>query len=120
MTKRVARRGTRLARPPYACDLAGGVTNLKGAEEHEEGGVDEFVVQDLVGSASPASESESVDADCDETEVAEGGEGEESPVVALNECETCAVEDSNDAQRDEKRRDGAGLDGEEADVEAEH
>ena len=52
--------------------------------------------------------------------MAEGGEGEEAPVIALHESEAGAVEDADDAEGDEKRCDVVGLDREEADVEAEH
>ena len=52
--------------------------------------------------------------------MAEGGEGEEPPEVALDEGEAGAVEDADDGESDEQRRDGAGLRREEADVEAQH
>ena len=48
------------------------------------------------------------------------GEGDQPPEIALDEGEACAVENADDGERDEQRRDGAGLDGEEADVEAQH
>ena len=51
MTKRVARRGTLAGEAAVCGDLAGGVADFESAEENEEGGVDEFVVEDLVGSA---------------------------------------------------------------------
>ena len=52
--------------------------------------------------------------------VAERGEGHQPPEIALDEGETGAVENSDDGERDEQRRDGAGLRGEESDVEAKH
>ena len=52
--------------------------------------------------------------------VAERGEGEQTPEVALDEREARTVEDADDGERDEQRRDGAGLSREEADVEAKH
>ncbi len=53
-------------------------------------------------------------------EVAERGEGHQTPEVFLHKSEARAVEDSDDGERDEKRRDGAGLRGEESHVEANH
>jgi hypothetical protein len=52
--------------------------------------------------------------------VAERGEGHQAPEIALHEGEACAVENSDDGESDEKRRDGAGLDGEKSHVEAKH
>ena len=52
--------------------------------------------------------------------MAERGEGHQTPEIALDEGETRAIENADDGERDEQRRDGAGLGGEEPDVEAKH
>ena len=52
--------------------------------------------------------------------MAERGEGHQTPEIALHESEACAVENADDGESDEQRRDGAGLSGEESDVEAKH
>ena len=82
-------------------DLAGEVAELKRAEEHKERGVDHFVIEDLVDGAVPAGKGEPIDAEDDEAEVAERGEGEQTPEVALHQGEASAVENADDGERDE-------------------
>ena len=52
--------------------------------------------------------------------MAECGEGDQTPEIALDESETRAVENADDGESDEQRRDGARLRGEESHVEAKH
>ena len=76
--------------------------------------------EDLVDGAGPADEGEAVDGENDQAEVAEGGEGDQPPEIALHESEARAVKNADDGESDEQRRDGAGLSREESDVEAQH
>ena len=101
-------------------DLAGGVAEFERAEEQEERAVDDAVRKDLIDRAGPAGEREAVDAENDQAEMAEGGKGQQAPEVALHQREAGAVEDADDGEGDEQRSDGAGLNREEADVEAQH
>ena len=52
--------------------------------------------------------------------MADRGEGQQPPEIALHQRETRAVEDADDRERDEQRSDGAGLHREEPDVETQH
>jgi hypothetical protein len=52
--------------------------------------------------------------------MAEGGKGEQSPEVALHQRQTGSVENADDGEGDQIRRERAGLNREEADVEAQH
>ena len=52
--------------------------------------------------------------------MAEGGEGKQTPEIALDESEARAVKNADDGEGDQERRDGAGLGREESDVEAQH
>ena len=78
------------------------------------------VAEDLVNCAGPAGEGEAVDGQNDEAEMAEGGEGQQPPEVALHEGKAGSVKDADDGKNNEKGRNGASLNGEETDVEAQH
>ena len=99
-------------------DLAGAEAVVEDAEEDEERRADDAFVEGLEDAAVEAGEGESVDAEGAEAEAADGAVGEQLPEVFLDQGEQRAVEDADGGQGDHPGRGLMGLDGEEADVEA--
>ena len=91
--------------------MAGGVAVVDVAEKQEERGVDDAVAEDLVDCARGAVQREPVDAQGDQAQVAQRGKGHQTPEVALDQSQACAVEDSDDGESDEVGRSGSACTG---------
>ena len=101
-------------------DLAGRVVVVERAQQQEQCAIDNAVSENLVDRAVPAGEGEAVDGQHDQAQVAQGGKGHQPPEVALHQRQARAVENADHRQRNEQRRDGAGLRREQPDVKAQH
>src|ERR1019366_8044871 len=101
-------------------NLAGGVALVEEAKQQEELGICHAVAEDLEDGASGTIQGEPVEAENDEAEVAERGEGKQTPEVTLGEGEASAIKDADDGQSDEVRSSGVSLDRKEPDVEPQH
>ena len=78
--------------------VVGAVALVEQAEEDEEGGADERLVEDLEDAAVEADDREGEDAENDEGDVREGGEGGQLLEVGLDERDERAVDDADGAE----------------------
>ena len=81
--------------------VVGAVTLVEQAEEDEERGADEGLVEDLVDTAVEARDREGEDAEDDEAVGAEGGEGGKLLEVGLDESDERAIGDADGSESDE-------------------
>ncbi len=99
-------------------DERGRVAKFERAEEQEQSSFDDAGGEDLVNGSGPARESKAVDGQNDKAEMAEGGEGQQAPEVALHEGQAGSVEDADDGENNQKGRKVASLHRKESGVEA--
>ena len=102
MTKSVAVCGTLAASPPYEAIWLVAYRISRAPSRTKSAASISLVVQNLVDGAIPAGECEPVDAENDQTEMAERRKCKQSPEIPLYQRQTRTVENADDCERNQK------------------